>query len=144
MMRYQMQYFPYDRQHLRMTFYVWGLPDYMMTLRPATPGMVIDNNNYVPNVQWHIDDYEVSNFTQGQDDMRVYGVQMEVWIKREPATIQTGVISPGILISFLSLLYVFLPRDDNRRIGYLTTILLTMVMFLVMMTNFVPIAHENP
>ena len=38
---------------------------------------------------------------------------------------ETGVIVPGVAISFLSLLYVLIKRDDNSRVGYLTTILLT-------------------
>ena len=76
--------------------------------------------------------------------MYVDGVYLSMKVKREPSTLEAGVIAPGITISFLSLLYIFIQRDNTQRQGYLTTVLLTEVMFLVMMTNFVPTARENP
>lgn len=44
----------------------------------------------------------------------------------------------------MSLLFVCLPKGNGERMGYLTTILLTVVMFLVMLTNFVPLSRDLP
>ena len=48
------------------------------------------------------------------------------------------------MIAFLSLLYIFIARDNGQRFGYLTTMMLTQVTFMTLMTGFVPVARENP
>ena len=57
---------------------------------------------------------------------------------------ETGVIVPGVMISFLALLYILVPRDNGMRLSYLTTVLLTQVTLLTTITNLVPIARHNP
>lgn len=65
-------------------------------------------------------------------------------IKRQGSTLTVTVIVPGLAISFMSLLYIFLPKGQGERVGYLSTIILTVVMFLVMLTNFVPLSRDLP
>jgi hypothetical protein len=55
-----------------------------------------------------------------------------------------GFIIPGILVSFLGSLYYLLPRGTGERVSYLATILLTEIMFLVMITQFVPQSRIVP
>lgn len=54
------------------------------------------------------------------------------------------IIIPGVAIALMSLLYNFLPSGNGERIPYLATIILTEVMFLVMLTNFLPLARDLP
>ena len=54
------------------------------------------------------------------------------------------VIAPGLAIAYMSLLYLFLPKGGGERVPYLSTIILTVVMFLVMLTNFVPLSRDLP
>ena len=49
-----------------------------------------------------------------------------------------GFIIPGILVALLGSLYYLLPIGTGDRVSYLATILLTEIMFLVMITQFVP------
>ena len=35
---------------MEMTFYVWGLPNYMATILPGEPAIIVDGNNYIENV----------------------------------------------------------------------------------------------
>ena len=44
------------------------------------------------------------------------------------------VIVPGVAVSLLSLLYIFIPKGEGERLPYLSTIILTEIMFLVMLT----------
>ena len=55
-----------------------------------------------------------------------------------------GLIVPGILVAFLGSLYYLLPRGSGERVSYLATILLTEIMFLVMITQFVPQSRIVP
>jgi hypothetical protein len=49
-----------------------------------------------------------------------------------------GMIIPGVFVAFLGSLYYFLPRGSGERTSFLSTILLTEIMFLVMVTQVVP------
>ena len=49
-MPYALDNFPYDTQKMEMTFYVWGLPNYMATISPGEPAIIVDGNNYIENV----------------------------------------------------------------------------------------------
>ena len=65
-------------------------------------------------------------------------------IKRQGSTITVTVIAPGLAITFMSLLYIFLPMGGGERVPYIATIILTEIMFLVMLTNFVPLSRDLP
>jgi hypothetical protein len=45
-----------------------------------------------------------------------------------------GMIIPGVFVALLGSLYYYLPRGSGERISFLSTILLTEIMFLVMVT----------
>ena len=49
-----------------------------------------------------------------------------------------GMIIPGEFVALLGSLYYYLPRGSGDRISFLSTILLTEIMFLVMVTQVVP------
>ncbi len=53
-------------------------------------------------------------------------------------------VLPGILVALLGGLYYLLPRGSGERTSYLASILLTEIMFLVMVTQVVPLAKEIP
>ena len=51
---------------------------------------------------------------------------------------------PGSLITLLGLVYILLEKGTGERTSFLATIMLTEVMFLVMITNFVPLSRYIP
>ena len=55
-----------------------------------------------------------------------------------------AVVIPGALITFLGILYILIPRGSGERTAYLSTVLLTEIMFLVMITTFVPMSKKVP
>ena len=51
---------------------------------------------------------------------------------------------PGSLITLLGLVYILMEKGTGERTSFLATIMLTEVMFLVMITNFVPLSRYIP
>jgi hypothetical protein len=49
-------------------------------------------------------------------------------------------IVPGGLITLLGVCYYIIPINGGQRAGFLSTIILSEVMFLVMLTSFLPIS----
>ena len=61
-------------------------------------------------------------------------------MSRFGGTIAVTVIIPGVVVCLLGLLYYFMPRGNGERVPYLSTVILTEIMFLVMLTQFVPLS----
>lgn len=55
-----------------------------------------------------------------------------------------AVIVPGILVTALGINYIWIPMGNGERSGFLVTIVLTEVMFLVMLTSFIPLSKRIP
>ena len=55
-----------------------------------------------------------------------------------------GMVLPGVLVALLGGFYYLLPIGSGERTSYLASILLTEIMFLVMVTQVVPLAKEIP
>jgi hypothetical protein len=55
-----------------------------------------------------------------------------------------ALIVPALLITYLGVCYWFIPLGNGERSGFLATIILTEVMFLVMLTAFVPLSKRIP
>ena len=65
-------------------------------------------------------------------------------LQRKGGTVLIAVMIPGSLITLLGLVYILLEKGTGERTSFLATILLTEVMFLVMITSFVPLSQYVP
>lgn len=63
---------------------------------------------------------------------------------RKASTMMVAVITPGLLIAFLGVNFYSIPFGTGDRTIFLITNVLTEVMFLVILTNFVPMAKNIP
>ena len=61
-------------------------------------------------------------------------IEYRVTIKRTGNTILCTIIIPGVVVCLLGLLYKLMPRGSGERVPYLSTVILTEIMFLVMLT----------
>ena len=71
-------------------------------------------------------------------------MEYKITITRTGNTILVTVIIPGVVVCLLGLLYFLMPRGNGERVPYLSTVILTEIMFLVMLTQFVPLSNEVP
>ena len=127
--------YPYDKQTLEMSFFGWSMPINYMNL--STNGD-FDYSHTIKNIQWDIVGAETIDTTRNYINQTFGVVEYHVHFKRVPTTLEKGVIVPGIAIAFLALLYIFMKKESGLRLTYLTTILLNVVLFLQMMTGFMP------
>ena len=130
---------------MTLRFYSPALSKDELDLTPNYPFITFDDDFFVRNPVWNLDYVEPSIQSGDETDNITFSmVTSKIHLKRRANTVSMGVISPGIAISCLSMLYILIPRDSGARISYLTTVLLTMVQFLRMITGFVPVARELP
>lgn len=140
-----LSYYPYDVQNVTMIITSWSHTADEVFLYPygANP-ISIAEHHFSEDIAWELGAFEVDNETLIWEDGIFTEVDFSFLIKRHGSTITVTVIVPGIAISFMSLLFVCLPKGNGERMSFLTTILLTVVMFLVMLTNFVPLSRDLP
>lgn len=65
-------------------------------------------------------------------------------MRRKGNTLVVSVIVPCFLVGLASTFYYFLPKGAGERANYLATILLTEIMFLVMVSQIVPMSTQIP
>lgn len=109
-----------------------------------TNAIRVDEDYYREDILWKIMGTYVD--PDAVDPEGKYSIaKFGIIIKREGNTITLTIIIPGYLIALMSMLYIFLPRGGKgMRIYYLSNILLTSTMFLIIFTEFVPITNETP
>lgn len=129
-----------------MVFGSWIYPDERLHLELYNPPFLIQDPSSwkIDNIEWEFKDFRVENIFSVAASGNYIRENFIVTIKRSGGTILIAVLIPGALITFLGLLYILLPRGNGDRIGYLSTVLLTEIMFLVMITSFVPLAKQIP
>ena len=74
--------------------------------------------------------YEKTGWGSGVYSEITFGLR----IRRTGITILATIILPGVIVSFLALMYIFMPKGSGQRIPYMNGLLLNEIMFLVMMT----------
>jgi hypothetical protein len=129
-----------------MTFESWIYNDSRVTFSfYSVPLKVQDPNTWrVNNIEWEIFDAQAKVVPYVAATGIFNRLIFNLIIQRQGGTMLVAIMIPGALISFLGHLYYFLPRGDGSRLSYLTTVLLTEIMFLVMITTFVPLSKVTP
>lgn len=109
------------------------------------PFLVQDPSSWnITNLAWEITNFNISSFIYVQPSGNYTRFQYSMTLQRKGGTVLVAVMIPGALITFLGLVYVLLDKGTGERTAFLSTILLTEVMFLVMITNLVPLSHNVP
>jgi hypothetical protein len=55
-----------------------------------------------------------------------------------------AVVAPVVIITLLGVTFILIPSGVGERGGFLSTLVLSEVMFLVMITSFVPVSKNVP
>ena len=96
------------------------------------------------NILWDITDYSIMTYETTDalgDKLNVY---FSVICSRKAQFMIVAVIAPVIIITFLGVTFIFVPTGVGERSAFLSTLVLTEVMFLVMLTSFVPLSRNVP
>ncbi len=84
--------------------------------------------------------YEIFNYDSGD----YVTLKILIAIERQGNTLITTIVAPGILVTVLGMTYILLPLGSEERLPFLSTIILTQVMFIVILASFVPLARDIP
>ncbi len=137
-------YYPFDLQKLTLIMEPWTYTADQVKLVVYDPPIGVAQDFYQPHVEWELvaynSSYNIFTYESGSFSVANY----ELFIVRTGSTLLITVLIPGVSITLLSMMYFYIPLGGGERVPYLSTILLTSVMFLVMLTQFIPLARDVP
>eukprot|EP00347_Sterkiella_histriomuscorum_P015150 403358130 len=136
--------YPYDEQTINMTFGSWIYPDNRIMPQFRSNPLYIYDTFKIDHIEWNIvgSSYQTLNYVFSTGSYQHVNYQLQ--IRRKGNTLVVSVIVPCFLVGLASTFYYFLPKGQGERANYLATILLTEIMFLVMISQILPMSTQIP
>lgn len=132
---------PFDNQTCEMGFgsYTYGVGRMEIKLFKDTSGEF--TNRFVTNGDWTIDDISAELELTDHGDCCPFDFSEVVYtlkMSRKPLYHLFYLTIPSIMLMFLTLPSFFIPVESGERIGFVTTMLLAMTVFLLLIPSFLP------
>ncbi|PAV71956.1 hypothetical protein WR25_16659 [Diploscapter pachys] len=136
------QWFPFDEQKCFFKFGSWTYDGYKLDLRPATGGF--DISEYLPNGEWALPLTTVSRSIKYYDCCQEPYPDLTFYLHMRRRTLYYGfnLIMPCILTTLMTLLGFTLPPDAGEKITLQITVLLSICLFLGIVSEMSPPTSE--
>ena len=141
---FNLENYPYDSQTCLLKFGSWTYSenDLVLTQRKYD----IDLTYYKENEEW-----ELLNTTSQTNLMKYsccsesfYDITFTINFKRIPEYYETHILFPAFAISFLNIISIFIPWDSGERISFAITVMLSIIVFLLLVSDDLPRTEQNP
>ncbi len=141
---FNLENYPYDSQTCLLKFGSWTYSenDLVLTQRKYD----IDLTYYKENEEWELLD------TTSQTNLMKYSccsesfydITFTINFKRIPEYYETHILFPAFAISFLNIISIFIPWDSGERISFAITVMLSIIVFLLLVSDDLPRTEQNP
>ena len=136
-------YFPYDRQLCRVRFTSWSYTGTQLDLRNSSDSA--DLTVFVDNGVWNVLGMPVRRLVRTYpccDDPFVEMVYFIV-LERQYLYYVFNLVLPAVFITCMSLLVFYLPAESGEKISLGITVLLSICVFLLMVSEQMPATSET-
>ncbi|OWF41679.1 Acetylcholine receptor subunit alpha [Mizuhopecten yessoensis] len=124
-------YYPFDQQTCDILLFPWGYTTNDIQLNAISS--TLDTTHYAENPIWNL----VSTVQQSFQPPAL-GFGMTIKFKRKPLYFAVNYILPIISMSIINMLVFLLPADSGERVGFSVTVLLSIAVFLSIVSSFLP------
>ncbi|XP_041374778.1 neuronal acetylcholine receptor subunit alpha-7-like [Gigantopelta aegis] len=136
-------YYPFDTQHCTIVLRTVGY-----TLREVNLTVFGDGINavgYETNGEWDLIATSAYRFELSDDnDLETYSsVAVSFTLKRRPLYYGINIILPTFVLSVLSAVVFVVPVDSGEKMGYSLTVLLSITVFLTIVSSSMPTTSQN-
>ena len=136
--------FPYDEQYCSLKFGSWSYHGDEINLNPGTPA--IDISELQPNQEWdlvnHTFEKNVKYYTCCPEPYP--DVTFNITLRRRPGFYNTNILLPAFATASLMLLSLVVPSESGERIGFVTTVMLSIIVFLLILSENLPKSDTEP
>jgi nicotinic acetylcholine receptor, invertebrate len=136
--------FPYDEQNCNLKFGSWSYHGDEVNLNPGTPA--IDISELQPNQEWDLVNHtfkkNVKYYTCCPEPYP--DVTFNITLRRRPGFYNTNILLPAFATASLMLLSLVVPSESGERIGFVTTVMLSIIVFLLILSENLPKSDTEP
>lgn len=130
-------YFPFDTQTCDIRMGSWTNDRNVLEI--SKNSQILKEETYANNAQWNLKNLSTSIYIE--HDFSI--VAFSVTIERRSLFYLVNLIVPTAILSFLALITFLLPAESGERMGLAITLLLSMVVFMLLITDMIPHTSEN-
>lgn len=142
---FDLHYYPFDTQHLQMQIESWAHTKEQIDIQPNSEEPIYTSGlQYMDDIEWELVALHADPTETNDPSGNYTSIAFEFVIKRDGSTLTIVVLVPGVAVCMLGMMYFLLPLGSGERIPFLSTIILSEIMFLVMMTQFMPLTKKPP
>lgn len=132
-----LSYYPFDLQTCSLRFYIPGYLQTEVLIVPIRPTMSM--SEYSQNALWDVVETQIYSVT---NTMNLQEIVMSVKMKRRFAYYISSLVLPVALLSFLQLFAFLMPPCCGERVGFVTTVLLAVAVYLTLIQEKLPEGSE--
>lgn len=132
-----LSYYPFDYQTCFLRFYIPGFMPNEVDLVPVRQTM--DLVEYIENALWDVTETKVYTTI---DNLKLQELVMSVTMKRRSVYYISSLVLPVAFLSILQLAVFFMPPESGERVGFVTTVLLAVAVYLTLIQDKLPEGSE--
>ena len=130
------RYFPFDIQECDMEFYVWGYSTFEVKLNLTRSD--IDTSLMAEHGSWNL----IGTSAKVEEVNFISKAIFTFRLERKPQYIIFNVILPIMFLCLLNVLVFVLPAEAGERVSYAITVLLSIAVFMTIVSNTLPKTSE--
>ncbi|XP_078353234.1 neuronal acetylcholine receptor subunit beta-3-like isoform X2 [Oculina patagonica] len=139
--KFEIGNWPFDNQTCELDFasYTYGVGSMAIKFLTDKTGQL--TNRFVSNGDWNIDEISQTIEFTDHDDCCPFDFSKVVYtlkMSRKPLYHLFYLTIPSIMLMFLTLTSFLIPVESGERIGFVTTMLLAMTVFLLLIPSLLP------
>ncbi|EDO48132.1 predicted protein, partial [Nematostella vectensis] len=134
----RVRYWPIDDQFCTLTFSSWTYDDQEIIIETDDSELTRD---HLHNSQWDIINITAQTGLLDHNNccnQNFSSVSYTIHMRRKPLFLLFFLASPAVILVALSLASFAIPAESGERIGFVTTILLAMMVFLLLLPEYIP------
>lgn len=141
---FNLKYFPYDEQHCHLKLGSWVYNHKNLNLKKGTPS--IDISNLQENDGWDLTNYSSTlNIQKYECCIEEFSdITYNFTLRRKPGYYNLNIIIPTFATAVLMLLSFIVPWDSGERISFATTVMLSIIVFLLILSDSLPKTDTRP
>ena len=142
---FNLTYFPFDQQTCKLKFGSWAHDITDIYINEAQNNS-IDISNYQEHEEWNlVDFYTIKNSVIYSCCKNPYhDLEFYYTIRRKPAYYNLNIIIPTFATATLIILTLLVPWDSGERISFAVTVLLSIIVFLLIVSENLPKTDSKP
>ena len=141
---FNLEKFPYDTQECRFKFGSWGYHGNQLNL--TTYKLPVDKSNLQKNVEWDL--LSTENFVE----VKKYGccpdpyptVTFKINLARKFGYYTLNIVIPTFATTALMVISMMIPWDSGERISFAATVMLSIIVFLLILSEHLPKSNDKP